>query len=599
MLTNQEIARTFGDIADAMEVLGENRFRVAAYRKAGDTLAAHPTSLAALHQHGKLTDISGIGEASAGIIGELLDSGHSAFVDALLTRVPPGLLEMLRVPDVGPKTAARLFHDEGITDVTALRAAASEGRLRSIKGFGAKTEARILAALDALQTRTNRIRLMDALPAINELVAAISNLADVEQVAVAGSVRRGSATVSDLDVVLATNHAAAVRDQLRQLPQVAAHTDPNADEIQLTLHNGMAASVLLVAPAEWGSALLRWTGSRAHVVALQARAAGRGWTFDRHGFGTPNGLLRCADEAAVYAALDLPLIVPELREGWGEVAAAERGALPELVQVSDICADLHWHTTWSDGHSSVREMAEAGRALGYSHMSIADHSAYLGVTGGLDGERLLQQRAEIDALNAEYAAAGSAFRLLQGCEVDILPEGSLALPDDVLVTLDFVIASPHVSLRLPRAEATARLVRAINNPYVHLIGHPTGRLLNERDGADLDMAQIIAAAAQTGTLLEVNAGPERLDLDAPHIRAALAAGIKISINTDAHAARHLAGIDLGVLTARRGGATNADVVNTWSLQNLKDHLASIRNRKTELFNAATPESNDSADLIAS
>lgn len=573
MLTNQEITRIVADIADAMEVLGENRFRVAAYRRAADALGALTTSVAALRQSDELTSIPGIGEGIAGIISELLDKGRSDFVDDLLTRVPPGLLDMLRVPEVGPKSAARLFHDEGITDLAALQAAASEGRLRSIKGFGAKTEARILAAINQLLTRTHRLRLMDALPVMDTLLAAIVGLPGVQKVSPAGSVRRGASTVGNLNLLLATEDVTGVRAALHQLPQVASNDPDLGDVVGLTLHNGMYAQVALATPAEWGSALVYWTGSHEHLAQLQALAGKRDWNFDQRGFAVANTLRRCADEAAVYAALDLPPILPELREGWGELAAASRGELPTVIEPSDIVADLHWHTEWSDGKASLRDMAEAGRALGYQFMSVADHSAYLGVTGGLDAERLRQQRSELDVLNAEYQQASIPFRLLQGCEVDILPDGSLALPDDVLAQLDLVIASPHVALRQSRTEATARLVRAINNPHVDIIGHPTGRLLNTRAGADLDMVQVISAAANTGTILEVNAGPERLDLDAPHIRTALAAGVKLTINTDAHDPRHLAGIGLGVLTARRGGARAADVLNTWSLDALTQWLS--------------------------
>jgi DNA polymerase (family 10) len=325
----------------------------------------------------------------------------------------------------------------------------------------------------------------------------------------------------------------------------------------------MQASTALCSPEHWGSALLWWTGSAAHRAALQTLLDGSG-TLTAQGLNN-QGL---ADETAAYHALGLPWIAPELREGWGEVALAHANRLPTLIDIDDIRADLHWHTQWSDGRGTLEAMVEAGQARGYTHMSVADHSAYLGVTGGLKPKQLREQRKAIEALNSEFEAQGIAFRLLQCCEVDILPDGSLALPDEALAGLDIVVASPHVALRQDRESATARLIRAINNPYVDIIGHPTGRLLEERQGLDLDMDQVIAAAAKTDTALEVNAGPERLDLDAPLIRQALQAGVKLSINTDAHDPRHLAGIGLGVLTARRGGAQAIDVINTWNLEAL-------------------------------
>lgn len=553
MRTNQEIARMFLDIADAMEVLGENRFRLSAYRRAGELIASLTSNLATLRTEQDLTELPHIGVASAQMINDALDQGYSPLYEAMLTRVPPGVLEMLRVPGVGPKSAARLYHEFAISDRAALYAAAREGRLREIKGFGAKTESRIIASIEQILQHSQRLRLVDALRVMDELVAVIGGAAGIAQISPAGSVRRGQSTVGDLDLVAAADNLTQARQTLLALPQVAqgAETDHG---VRLALHNGMQVTVALCQPADWGGTLLLWTGNALHRTALLERAAAREIALER-GFAT---------EAAAYAALELPWITPELREGWGEIAAAEAGLLPTLIEASDIRADLHWHTQWSDGRDTLEAMVSAGRALGYTHMAVADHSAYLGVTGGLDGRRLREQRSAIDALNA----ANPGFRLLQCCEVDILPDGTLALPDDVLAELDLVVASPHVALRQERATATARLVRAIENPHVDIIGHPTGRLLEERAGADLDMREVIAAAVATDTALEVNAGPERLDLDAPLVRQALQAGARISINTDAHDPRHLAGIGLGVITARRGGAQAADVINTWALDAL-------------------------------
>ena len=560
MISNQAIADMFAHIADALEVLGENRFKVQAYRRASQTVAELTVGLDTLRQQGPLTDLPHVGESSAQIIEEMLDHGTSPLYDALMIRVPPGLVDMLRVPAIGPKTAARLYHEHEIADLHGLYAAAREGRLRKVKGFGAKTEARIVEAIDAMLSATPRIRLVDALRVMDELVAAMVNLEGVKQAAAAGSVRRGNATAGNLNLVVAAADREAVAHTIMHLPQVA-HAARHALELQLTLHNAMQVQVQLVTPAQWGAALVWWTGSQAHVAQLQQLADQHGMLLLKDGL---QGDYEAHSEQELYRLLGLDFIPPELREGWGEIEAAREGRLPQLVTASDLRADLHWHTTWSDGRSSLEAMVAAGRALGYTHMAVADHSAYLGVTGGLDGKRLRQQRAEIDTLNQQFAREGSDFQLLQCCEVDILPDGSLALADDILAQLDVVVASPHVALRQERAAATARLIKAIHNPHVDIIGHPTGRLLEARAGADIDLEAVIAAAADTGTALEVNAGPERLDLDGAHVYAALRAGVRISINTDAHAAQHLAHTGLGVLTARRGWATPADVINTWS-----------------------------------
>ncbi|HSH82195.1 MAG TPA: PHP domain-containing protein, partial [Herpetosiphonaceae bacterium] len=323
----------------------------------------------------------------------------------------------------------------------------------------------------------------------------------------------------------------------------------------------------------WGAALAMATGSAAHGERLTRLAAERGLALTPTGLRRDAELIAVPDEAALYAALDLPFIPPELREDWGEIEAARAGTLPVLVELADIRGDLHMHTNWSDGHGTLAEMVEAARGRGYGYSAVTDHGFYMGMVNGLDAARLKAQRAEIDAVNAELSRRGIDFRLLQGIEVDILPDGTLALADDVLAALDWVVASPHVSLRQDRAAATARLIKAIRNPHVDCIGHPTGRILLRREGSDLDMAAILEAAAETGAVLEVDGAYPRLDLDAEHVKRALALGIKIAIDSDAHHMHELYGVEYGVLTARRGWATAAGVVNTWSWDEVEAYKA--------------------------
>jgi DNA polymerase (family 10) len=356
-----------------------------------------------------------------------------------------------------------------------------------------------------------------------------------------------------------------------KLPLVARVESSGGEKATIFLHNGLQADLIALPPAMWGSALQHFTGSQAHNIRFRALVQELGKSFSEHGFRHEDGsVMPCASEEEVYAAVGLPWIPPELREDTGELEAAREGRLPFLVTLDDIRADLHMHSTWSDGKASIREMAAAARALGRQYIAITDHSAYLGVTNGLDAARLRAQADEINALNAEFEAAGDPFRILRGIEVDITPDGSLALPDDVLVALDIVVASPHVQLRQPVEQATERILRAIRNPHVDIIGHPTGRLIGAREGAELNLDVIGRAAAETGTLLEVNSGPDRLDLDGQAVRRVLQLGAMITINSDSHHPANLPWLRLGVLTARRGWAEAKDVANTWALEQFRE-----------------------------
>jgi DNA polymerase (family 10) len=568
IFSNQQVAQVFRDIATAMEVLGEHPFKTQAYSRAADTIANLPTSVYGYVEQGTLDNLPGVGPAISAKIAELLTTGTMRYRERLRDDVPDGILDMVRVPGVGPKTALRIHRELGIDGVASLEDAARNGHLRTLKGIGAKAEARILQALEARSEAQHRSLLGDMLPLACDLVAALRAAGSfISDVSYAGSVRRGAPTVSDLDLVAAADDARMVLAAFAALPHVAAVTQHNERRIDVQLQNSKHCTLVVVPPPMWGAALAVWTGSAAHCGRLHALAEQQGFALRDDALWRGDHLISTPTETAFFQALGLPFIPPELREDWGEIEAAQAGRLPNLIELADMRADLHTHTSWSDGHNSVAEMAHAARARGYMRYAVTDHGLYMGMVNGLDGARLREQRHEIDAFNAEMQRQGEAFRLLQGIEVDILPDGALALPDDVLAQLDWVVASPHVSLHQPRPAATERILRAIHNEHVDCIGHPTGRILLRRQGSDLDMDAILEAAAETGTVLEVDGAYPRLDLDAEHVKRAVAMGIQIAIDSDAHGIGDLANIEYGVLTARRGWAEAKHVVNCQVISN--------------------------------
>lgn len=568
--SNQQVAQVFRDIADAMEVLGENRFKYQAYSRAADTLDALPVSLYDYLESGTLGAIPGVGPAISAKITELLTTGTLQFREGLRAQVPDGVLEVVRVPGVGPKTALRLYHELGIVDVAVLEQAARAGQIRGLKGLGPKLETRILDGLATRMQTPGRFLLGEMLPLARELVAAFQSAAPMmAHLSYAGSLRRSAPTIGNIDLVAAAAEPDQALNAFAALPHVARIETMQGGSAVAALHNGKRCSLHVALPEAWGAVLARRSGSTAHRARLQGLAAERGLVLDARGLMRDGVLVPSPTEEAFYAALGLPCIPPELREDWGEIEAAQAGQLPRLVELRDLRADMHTHTQWSDGRGTVAEMAAAALGRGYQYYVITDHSFYMGMVNGLDAARLKQQRVEIDAVNADFQRRGIDFRLLQGSEVDMLPDGSLALPDEVLATLDWVVASLHIGLRQERDLVTQRVLNAIRNRHVDCIGHLTGRKLLRRDAADLDLDAIFEAAAATGTVLEVDGAYERLDIDAALVKRAVALGIPIAIDSDAHRTADLAGIEYGVLTARRGWASRDNVVNCWPWEQIR------------------------------
>ena len=558
--SNHELASIFQKIADLLEIKGELIYKILAYRKAADSLENLGIDASALWQNGKLTEIPGVGKAIAEKIGELLSTGSLEFLNKLEAEVPPTLADVLQVPDLGPKKVALFWKQLGVTDLAGLEAAARAGKLQSLPGMGAKSEARILAGIEALSRRTGRTPLGKAWPFAEQTLSVLRLVPGVKAVEAAGSLRRMRSTVGDIDLLAAAADSAAVMQAFTGLPDVARVLGQGETKASLEFSHNLRAQLWVHPPERFGTALQYATGSKDHNVRLRELALKKGLSLSDQSFLLSDGSeLLCATEEEVYAALGLPWIPPELREDRGEVEAAQSGKLPDLIQLSDMRAELHCHSTWSDGRLSIIQMAGAAIQRGRKVLAITDHSASLGVAGGLSIDEIKAQRKEIDAAQAEL---GDKILLLQGAEVEILADGALDYPDDALAGLDIVIASLHSSLRQPREQVTARLLKAMSNPHVDIIGHPTGRMIPNREGADLDMDAVLKAAAEHQVALEINAHPARLDLDDVYARRAIQMGIKLSINTDAHSESDMDLLHFGVATARRGWVRPQDVINT-------------------------------------
>jgi len=586
-ISNMQVADLLAGVAARMQVLEENRFRIAAFENAAENIRNLGRDVNAFYAEEKLEEIPGVGKGIAGSLHELFSTGGVVEFDALFERVPQGVVNMLAIPELGPKKVKRLWQELGIDSVDALQTAAQAGALRKVKGFGAKTEERILHNIELAQQRVDdgRMPIGTARPLANALIANLkATLPDgaIARIEAAGSLRRWKETIGDIDLVCVSDDPAAVMAAFRALPEVADVIGSGDTKSMVTLHNGMDVDLRVVDPKHWGATLVYFTGNREHQIQLREAALKLGWSLNEYGATAtgegdePAGTERFfADEEELYAFLGLQFIPPEARENRGELALARAGNFPKLIEVADIRGEFHTHTTWSDGKYSVMEMAQAAHARGYSYWNISDHSVGLGIVQGVDGERLRAQAKEIAAANKWFADQGIDFRVLQGSEVEILADGELGLPDDVLATLDVAVASIHSAQRQDRETITARCLKAIRNPHIDILGHPTGRLIGSRPPTELDVEQVLLACKETGTVVEINANPERLDLNDVYARRAVELGCKLVINTDAHSLADMELLEYGIHTARRGWVTAADVVNTRPLAEalafFKDH----------------------------
>ncbi len=576
-LTNAEIAAALEEVADILDFQGANPFRVRAYRNAARTVAEMTESVADLIQRegGNLNTLSalpGIGKDLAEKIATLAQTGTLPLLEELRSQVPEGVLDMLRIPGLGPKRAATLYRELGVTNLEELRRACEEHRVRNLRGFGEKTEAAILEGLELAAQASQRMYWAYADQIAQSIRDHMKSCRGIRQMEFAGSYRRGKETVGDLDLLVVTEDTDRVMDHFARFPGIQKILARGDTKMSVRLQIGLQVDLRSVPEESFGAALQYFTGSKEHNIVLRTRAKDRGLKVNEYGVFRGQERIAGRTEEEVYAALGLPWIPPELREAREEFVWAETGNLPVLVELKDIRGDLHVHTDWTDGTASIEEMAAAAKARGLSYIAVTDHSKRVSMVGGLDADRLRKQWEVIDQINQRL----KGFRILKGIEVDILEGGGLDLPDEVLAEADWVVASVHYGLNQSREQITRRVLDALRNPYVSCFAHPTGRLIGKRNPYQIDLEAVIRTAAQEGKMLELNAHPQRLDLDDVACAAAKKHGVLVVIATDAHSIDGLDAMRYGVLQARRGGLTKADVANTRPWREIERLLRSRR-----------------------
>ncbi|GAB4466555.1 MAG: DNA polymerase/3'-5' exonuclease PolX [Burkholderiaceae bacterium] len=566
---NADIAAAFEQIADLLELQNANPFRVRAYRNAARVVGELKLDLAATVAAGRpLPKLPGIGADIEAKIREYATSGRIGALERLKKEVPAGVAELLKLPGLGPKRVRALYEELHVHTLPQLLRAARDGRIRSLPGFGAKTESRIAEAIERQLGQGKRFKLAIAAQYAEALLAYLRRAPGVVEVAAAGSLRRAKETVGDVDLLATAPDGAAVCRHFTQYPDVAEVLQAGETRASVVLKSGLQVDLRVVPQASYGAALMYFTGSKAHNIRLRNLAIDQGLKLNEYGLFKDKCAIAGESEEEVYSALGLPWIAPELREDRGEVEAAKKRALPTLVERADLRGDLHAHTKWSDGTATIEEMAQAAREHGLEYLAISEHSRRLTVAHGLDPVRLAKQRDEIERIDAKL----TGVRLLAGIEVDVLADGTLDLPDAALAPLDVVIAAVHSKFDLPRAKQTARILAALDNPHVKILAHPIGRLIDQREPYDIDMLAVIRKCRARGVALEVNAHPQRLDLTDLHCRMAKDEGALVAINSDAHSVHEFDNLVYGVGQARRGWLEKADVLNTRPLDEVRAWL---------------------------
>jgi DNA polymerase (family 10) len=561
-MDKQQVAAALDDIGTLLELQGENPFKSVAYHNAARAIEQLDGSLADAITSGKLAEIPKIGERIREKILTLVSTGSLPYLEELRAKFPPGLFELLRVQGLGPKKVKAVYEELGVDSLEKLKAECESGRVAKLKGFGAKTQQNILEGIGFLAQMGQRLRIDQVLPLAQSLLDGLRDCPGIQRMELCGSLRRRRETIKDIDILVSAKDAAPIMERFVKLPgvaQVIGHGETKSSII--VAGSGrimMNADLRVVDDKQFPFALLYFTGSKEHNVVLRGRAQQYGLKLNEYELAGDGKSIRCKDEADIYRALDLDYIEPELREDTGEIDAAAEHRLPHLIEAKDIHGTFHCHTNWSDGTSTLEEMVDAAKNLGMKYFGIADHSQSLTVANGLSPERVRKQQAEIDAL----AKKVHGIRIFKGIECDILADGSLDYDDEVLKTFDYVVASVHSHFNQPEAEMTARIVKAISNPYVTMLGHATGRLLQRREGYHVDLEAVLQAAAKHETMVEINAHPMRLDLDWIHCKRAKALGVRLVINPDAHNIHDIGYVSYGVDVARRGWLEKGDVFNT-------------------------------------
>ena len=573
---NADVARIFRRVADLLAIEGANEFRVRAYREAARTLETLSRPIARMVEEGEdLSELEDIGEDLAGKIEEIVETGRLTLLEEIEERTPPTLAELLKIEGLGPKRVHALYQALGVTTLAELEGAAEQEKIRQVEGFGQKTEQQIVDELERMRGRERRTRLDVADEMVQPLLDYLREVEGVRRVVAAGSYRRRKETIGDLDILVTGEDGARIGERFVQFEDVEDVLSQGETRSTVRLRQGIDVDLRVVAAESYGAALLYFTGSKAHNIHLRNMALDRDLKINEYGVFKAEAKDGEGDrvagetEEAIYDLFELAYVEPELREDRGEIEAARDGDLPRLVTLDDLRGDLQSHTQASDGRHTLEEMAEAARDRGHDYLAITDHSQHVGITQGLSAEEVAERIEAIAALNERR----EGFRLLAGVEVDILEDGSLALPDEILERLDVVVCAVHTNMDLPADRQTERIIRALDNPHVHILAHPTGRRIGQRTAMDLDLERVMEAALERGCYLEVNAQPDRLDLDDVSCKMAREMGLKVAISTDAHRVEELAAQRYGVGQARRGWLSPDDVINTRSWPDLRALLA--------------------------